>query len=482
MASPAAEPARASTGAVRMRGRLLASYMSLFGVVLAAMTAALAVTIAVRDTQSVFIDRQADTARFASLAESAMRTGQTVALRDQLARYDALFGIPAAVINRDGQVVVASRGGLHLDADTRTRVADALTGERAGPDRVAWPWQNDDLVVAEPVGRGGEIIGVAVTISPLSAVSARVTRWWLGIAAGSLLAVLLAGLVAARVTGWIMRPVVDLDDAAHAIADGRLEARVAPDVGPVELRRLATSFNTMADRIAGLLDRQRTFVSYASHQLRNPLTALRLRLETLSVYLRADGAEEHALTIDEVDRLARICDGLLALTRSENALLSPAVIDAAAVADDRITAWTPVARRAGVTLVRDGADDVEAAAAVGILDQVIDALVDNALKFAGPDATVIVTVDPPDGPWVGVHVVDDGPGLPADAARSTQPDWRYADHQRHAGSGLGLTIASTLIAASGGSLELTAAVPHGLHAHIRLPAHAGDDPGYGFIA
>jgi signal transduction histidine kinase len=473
MTPPAAEPPRRA-GAIRMRGRLLASYLSLFGVVLAAMAAALAATIAVRDTQAVFIDRQADTARFASLAESAMRTGQTVALRDQLTGYDALFGIAAAIVSRDGKVIVASRGGLHLDAHARARIADALTGERAGPDRIAWPWQRNDLVVAEPVGRGGEIIGVAVTISPLASVRARVTRWWLGIAAGSLLAVLVSGLVAARVTGWIMRPVVDLDDAAHAIADGRLTARVAPDAGPVELRRLATSFNTMADRISGLLDRQRTFVSYASHQLRNPLTALRLRVETLGVYLRGEGAEEHALTIDEVDRLARICDGLLALTRAESTRLSPTIIDAAAVADDRIAAWAPVARRADVMLVREGADDVEVAAPVGILDQVIDALVDNALKFAGPGARVTVSVDPPVDGRVGVHVTDDGPGLPAGVADAADPTWR-TDHQRHAGSGLGLTIAATLINACGGTLDLAPAAPHGLHAHIRLPAHAGED-------
>jgi signal transduction histidine kinase len=475
MNSPGIDQQRPRRRAVRLHRRLLVSYMSLFSVVLAALAAALAVTIAVRETQEVFIDRQADTTRFASLAEPAMRTGQTIALRDQLAAYDALFGVPSAVINRDGQVVVASRDNLRLDDHERARVADALAGERAGPDQIAWPWESGDLIVAEPVGRGGEIIGVAVTFSPLATARSKVTQLWFMIGVGSGLAILLAGFVAARVTRWTLRPVRELDEASHAIADGRLAARVAPDVGPVELRSLAVSFNTMAGTISRLLERQRTFVSYASHQLRNPLAALRLRVESLNVHRDEESIEEQELTLDEVDRLARICDGLLALTRSESTRLKPTVIDASAVADDRITAWAPIARRADVTLVRDGADGVETLAGAGVLDQVIDALLDNALKFAGPGAAVTVTVDPAADGYVGVHVADTGPGLPDEAAASaTDPQWRYANHWKHPGSGLGLTIATTLITASGGTLDVWPAVPHGLHARIRLPDGAGE--------
>jgi K+-sensing histidine kinase KdpD len=73
--------------------------------------------------------------------------------------------------------------------------------------------------------------------------------------------------------------------------------------------------------------------------------------------------------------------------------------------------------------------------------------------------------------WVDIHVIDNGPGLPeADLAQAAQPFWRSPGHQNVDGSGLGITVAEALVAASGGRLDLTPAQPHGLHARVRLPA------------
>jgi signal transduction histidine kinase len=325
------------------------------------------------------------------------------------------------------------------------------------------------------VGSDGEVIGAVLTISPTTAVRGRIGRAWALIALGSLVAIGLSGFAAWPITGWILRPVRELDDATHDIAGGRLATRVRPVAGPTELRRLAESFNTMADTVNTLLERQRTFVSYASHQLRNPLAALRLRVENLTVYLSRDGGQEHALTLDEVDRLTRICDGLLALARADAAGLTSVVVDAAAVADGRVEAWRPLARRAGVTLRRSGVDTARVIAAADVIGQVLDALIDNAVKFAGSAATVTIAVDPPAGGWVELHVVDDGPGLPdADLAVAARPFWRDPGHGDRPGSGLGLAIVATLVEACGGSMDLSAATPHGLHVRLRLrPADQG---------
>ena len=94
---------------------------------------------------------------------------------------------------------------------------------------------------------------------------------WLLIAAGEIAAMLLAVGAALRLTGWVLRPVRVLDATTHDIATGRLKSRVAAAGGPPELRRLARSFNEMADNVEDVLEQQRAFVADASHQLRNPL-------------------------------------------------------------------------------------------------------------------------------------------------------------------------------------------------------------------
>jgi signal transduction histidine kinase len=104
------------------------------------------------------------------------------------------------------------------------------------------------------------------------------------------------------------------------------------------------------------------------------------------------------------------------------------------------------------------------------VDQAIDTLVDNALKFAGPGATVLVDVWP-FGSTVDIHVVDDGPGLSdEERRRATERFWRASDAQNTDGAGLGLPIAAALVRASGGRLRLLPAYPRGLDAHVSFPA------------
>src|SRR5687767_14489856 len=123
-----------------MRARLLATYLSLLTLALLGLDLPLAVTLVARDAQTMFIDRAADTARFASLAEPALRTGRVEALAAELRSYDAMFGIAAAVIARDGRLAIASRPGLDLaDPAVSPHVQAALSGRRAGIAAVPWP-------------------------------------------------------------------------------------------------------------------------------------------------------------------------------------------------------------------------------------------------------------------------------------------------------------------------------------------------------
>jgi signal transduction histidine kinase len=331
------------------------------------------------------------------------------------------------------------------------------------------------MVVVEPVGCGGEVIGAAVTVSPTGAVRASIVRRWGQLAVAGLAALAVFGFAAIPLTRWIMRAVRNLDEVTGELSDGRLEARVAVATGPAELRRLAEHFNAMAEALSLSLEQQRAFVSYASHQLRTPLAALRLRVENLAPHMSEDGTPDLDSAIEETTRLGRILDGLLALVRAEEGDRRIAVVDCGRVATERVAAWRDAAP--GVRLRRRGATHAGALISADGVGQVLDALIDNAVKFAGPSATVTVTVSRPHRPLpeshrvVHVDVADDGPGLPStERTLATQRFWRSPAHQNIDGTGLGLTIAHVIAEASGGRLDLLPAHPNGLLSRLVLPA------------
>lgn len=455
-----------------MQRRLLITYVTLLFAVLAGLSVPLGITIASRNAQEMFIDRLNDTARFASLAEPAIRTDYKDALLVELQQYDAMFGIAAAVAGRDGELFLTSRVDFDVYASpVRERIEAALSGERAGFNGGLAPWRDDPLIVAEPVGRGGEIIGVAITVSPSATLHSVTLRSW-GLLVGLSLVVLAIGAAAAvPLARWMLRPVRDLDSAALAFTEGRFGDRVPGGSGPPELRQLTTTYNRMAERISTLVERQRSFVSYASHQLRTPLATMRLSLENLGPSVRRDGLDDYRMVAEEITRMGEMCDALLTYARAEATADDVVEVDAATVADERVAIWRQAAGLAGVELARSGPDHVPVRAATQALDQTLDALISNAIKFAGAGARVTVAAEPAGRDEAYIHVIDTGPGIPADdLAKAAQAFWRHPASQNTEGSGLGVTIAEALVAASGGRLDLMPAHPHGLHARITLPA------------
>ncbi|MER5322841.1 sensor histidine kinase [Streptosporangium roseum] len=454
-----------------MRRRLLIIYMSLLALSLVALTVPFAANVAANGTQTAFIEQQGDTLRFASLAEPALSTGQSERLRAELARYHELFGIGAAVVDRDGRAVAVWPPALSLTgARTRKLIERGLSADRPELGTI-WPWRSEELVIVEPVIREGEVVGAAVTAGPTDRLRGRIARVWAMVVLGCLVALGLTWAAARRLARWTLRPVHELDAVTHDITQGRLEARAARTTGPPELRRLAASFNVMADTVTDMLDRQRAFVSQAGHQLRTPLGVLRLRVENLADHLRASGLREHELTLDETDRLARTLEGLLALARAqrhedETAGAGLVAVDADDIADRRVDAWRPRAAELGVTLRRTGGVGRPVMTVPEALDQLLDALIDNSLKFGADEVTVHVE---PAGDLAEIHVVDDGPGLSGEAlTRALERFWRSPAHQNVDGSGLGLSIVAVLVTASGGSVDLLAREPRGLDVRVRL--------------
>jgi signal transduction histidine kinase len=306
----------------------------------------------------------------------------------------------------------------------------------------------------------------------------------LGIQTGSAPAAWSLGVGAVAVTGlswgvawalhrWIAVPVRALGDVARAVGDGQFDARVPIGAGPTEVLYAARSLNTMIEHVAELVQRQRTFASYASHQIRTPLATLQLCADNLESAVSEPGRADHRMLAHEIGRLSHICDSLLAYARAEGTA-RPRVVDVSELVDNRCSGWRPAAQAGGVRLVREGADGVCAFTAAEVLDQALDALIENSIKYAGPGSTITVLVQQPFVSHVDIHVTDDGPGMSAaDLARAGRAFWQRRQDQHTAGSGLGLTIATALVATAGGRLHLSQARPHGLTARIRLRAVPG---------
>jgi signal transduction histidine kinase len=227
--------------------------------------------------------------------------------------------------------------------------------------------------------------------------------------------------------------------------------------------------NTMARRLDRLLSEQREFVADASHQLRTPLTALRLRLENLqNAADDPQDQEELGAALDETARLGSLVEGLLRLARAEEAG-ETAIVDLAGLAADRVDTWSAMADAAGVALELEApGGKVDAVAVIGGGEQILDNLIDNAVGVS-PEGTRILVRVTRGRVTHELSVEDQGPGLSDELkARALDRFWR-ADRSLP-GTGLGLPIAAALARASGGSLELCDAPQGGLTVVISLPA------------
>lgn len=468
-----------------MRTRLLPLLIVLMAGVLLALGLPLGAGMAAVQQQRVVVDRIDDTARFAALAQfvttsavepAAAADERLRTLQAELARYEDLYGIRAGVFyrNRKAMAVAPADWSVPPAGEGAQAFQEALAGRRSRDPRQVWPWRRSRLTVASPVIRDGDVVAVVVTDSPTGPLRSRILHRWLVLVAGETAAMLLAVGAAFRLTGWVLRPVRTLDAAAHGIATGRMNSRVAADSGPPELRRLARSFNEMADNVEKVLEQQRAFVADASHQLRNPLAALLLRIDLLALDL-PEGNGEVVSVRAEGQRLARVLDDLLGLALAEHAAADLQVTDIADLVRDRVDAWTPVAHRAHVAFAYRGPAAVTGWADPIALSSALDAVVDNALKFTPAEARVEVVVEAA-ADRVTVTVADEGPGLTDDElARIGDRFWRSSRHQNVSGSGLGLSISRALLAAGGATLAYARNDPRGLRATITVPRTAGED-------
>ncbi len=408
----------------------------------------------------------------AAYAMSMARSGQQEVHIDRLADASYLLVTSRQSLLADDPSVVQSgevwaSNGLNVD-DVEERLT-ALAGRRSEVEEGSLPWELDRMVIAEPVFEGGDLIGAVVTSSTTDRLGNEVWMRWALLAVAGLVALGAAILIASRLAGWVLRPVHMVDDAMAQIQHGEMSARIPESAGPPELRQVIAQFNAMAEKVEQLIGKQQEFVSNASHELRNPLNALLLRVEDLALSMRDEHAEELEHVRAEGRRMTRILDALLMLARDEDMAADSEPVEVRSVVARRVDGWQAIAAEKDVAARLDGAREAWSRIDEIVLESAFDAVMDNAVKFAPSGSAVDVSIAA-DSDYATISIRDHGPGLAAEEiAKVTDRFWRSPDHRNVRGSGLGLAIAAELLDSCGGRLAVAPADGGGLVVSLQVP-------------
>ncbi|MFV0526261.1 MAG: ATP-binding protein [Acidimicrobiales bacterium] len=462
-----------------MTRRLVVGYLLVTVLVLVMLEVPLGLFYGQREEERFLANAERDAVVLATFYEDLLDVG-TPATTRTAEDYAARSSSRVILVDGAGISLIDTGAEVGRDFSTRPEVVEALAGRRSSGIRHSDTLTTDLLYVAVPVASGGTVHGALRTTSDVHELNERIRRFWLGLAAIG--AVVLAAVLA---VGWavalsVTRPLRVLQESVGRFARGDLEpVKIDPDV-PTEVADLGGAMNTMAGRLAELIAAQRAFTGDASHQLRTPLTALRLRLDNLEAILeRPEDRDQVVAALDEIGRLNDLVDDLLRLSRAERP--APAEpVDAAELARDRVEVWSAVGSESGVELVLHAPASAPVTAVPGAIEQVLDNTIDNAIAASTPaplpgDGTgprIEVTVEAGPG-HTRLVVADSGPGLDDEAkARAVERFWR--GDNRRPGTGLGLAIVSSLVTASGGELTLVDNVPHGLVVSASFPTTAAE--------
>jgi signal transduction histidine kinase len=454
------------------RRRLLAA----FAYVLVLVILALALPLALSTSRRIDDEVRAQATDAAQLvaASASGRLDRPAELQELVRKVAADVGARVIIVDGRGALLADSAGPAAAGADYagRPEVAAALAGRTVQGRRRSDTLRTELLYTAVPVVTAGRTTAAVRLTESVGGIDAAIRRDRLVLIGLCGLALALGLTVAAVLARTLARPLHALAGTARRVADGELGARA--DVGgSSEQQQVALAFNEMADRLTHALAAQKDFVSNASHQLRTPLTGLRLRLEGAGALTDDPAVAAEIEAADaEVVRLARLVANLLELASADAPPPAPGPVDLAAVlaeAEERWQARAAHDRRAvrladaAPTTACSHGDDVAT---------MLDNLIENALVHSPPGGVVELACGDEDG-TAFVAVLDRGPGVTeAEAAAAFE---RFASGARRprgaGGTGLGLAIVAALAARSGGSASLANREGGGARAEIRLPLY-----------
>jgi signal transduction histidine kinase len=440
-----------------MARRIAATVVALIAVLLGVVAVPLGLITASHDA-SAFRDEAVDAATsLASVAEEKLGDGTD----------SPALGNDISQLRRGGdQISVYDKAGRWLaGTPARPAAGDGAVTRTLG--RLTPVTQETDgrLVVLAPVlqDEGDSTVGVVVLSRSAAPLDHRTTVLWVLIGAVSAAGLLAAAMTATALARWVSRPLSVLEAAARRLGSGALDTRSPVGSGPSEVRRLAANFNAMAGQLEALVDGHQVMMADVSHQLRTPLAALRLRLDVLAQDCDEPVAVELAGAQEEIARLSRLVDGLLAVARAEKVVAELVTVPVATIIGDRAAAWRPAAEERDITLTAVSPGPVRASLGAGHLEQILDNLLANAIDAvpAGGNVTVSAAAT---GTGTRIVVADDGPGMSPQQQRTA-----FRRFATSGGTGLGLAIVHRLVTANGGSVALSGTPGEGLTVTIQLP-------------
>lgn len=439
-----------------MTGRVLAAMLSLAFALLVAVALPLGLQSAAH-YRTDYVDAAVGKAKAIS----------TVA-EERLADHESSSPLGAdlrAVLSSGDGVVLLDRHGVVLDrAGSAFSVPGALRDQAAAERSPLHVEVGPRLLVAAPIGTE-KPVGVVALARPRQPLEDRIRRLWLGLAGVAAATVLIATALALWLSRWVARPLHRLEATVARVGAGDLAARAGTVHGPTEVRLLAASFDAMAARLNALVDGHRAVIADVSHQLRTPMSALRLRLELLQAKFRP---EEPELTsaLGELARLSRMVDGLLAVARAEASSDPPGEVAVGQLIRERASAWEPLAAERGVEITVAAPTGIRAWVVADHLEQILDNLLGNCFDLVPAPSHVHLHLFGRDQEAV-VSVADDGPGMTA-----TQRDSAFrrfvTDRSESGGTGLGLAIVHRLVTSGGGTIELSQTAGGGLTVEFTL--------------
>lgn len=460
---------------MKVRTRLVAAFAYVTVTIIVALTIPLAISLDRRARTEV---ERENLVRASTIAQDIGAENLLTPRRDTLAQI-----VHRAAEQADGRVIVVDPQG-RLIADSQ---GPATADQYATPDRPELVAALNDVptsVIRYSNDLGVDIMATAVPIvderpsgATTVAGAVRITRSMDqvdGTVHRVTLAVIgigLAGLVVGLILAIAMstslaRPLRRLADVAHRFGSGDLSARAGDIQGPEEVEYLATSFDQMAERVEGTMRAQREFVGNASHQLRTPLTGVKLRLEAAIAEAHDDALRAELVAAEhEADRLSGIVDRLLA-TASRTEVDPPEMVDLRDLAEEAVERWRAPARDASSDLVFEGPPGRALAHAADV-EQVLDNLLSNAVSYA-PGRVEIATANR--NGQVVLSVRDHGAGIACEDLPHVTERFFRGSGKRAAGSGLGLAIVTELVGRDGGTVDISDAPGGGTCVQVTFPA------------
>lgn len=449
-----------------MARRIVLAVLALIAAVLGTVALPLGILTSAQDRRAFQDETVATTTTLANVAEERIDDGSSGRALHRLVGQLASDGDLISVYDRPGTKIAGTTPAPPVGVAELARTRSA--------NQIAVYSLDDALLVLAPVRNdaGNVSIGVVALVRPTAAVDHQVAELWGLIAVVATAGLLAAALVAVGLARWVSRPLADLEAAAQLLGNGDLSTRSPADAGPSEVRRLAGNFNVMAARLEALVHGHQATMADVSHQLRTPLAALRLRLELLAQDSDDTVAAELAGAQDEIGRLSRLVNGLLAVARAEHSTAAQVTVGVDTVIRNRVAAWRPAADEQHVTVTAAELEPVQARIADGQLEQILDNLLANALDALEPGGVILISARAV-ADRARVTVADNGPGMSAERKRLA---FRRFATNTPGGTGLGLAIVHRLVVSNGGTAELADTSGGGLTVIIELPASPPDRP------